>query len=77
VHRTFGNAEGSASVDWVILGVDTHLELHVAVAVDQVSSRLGELTIPSSIHASFQRLATHGVERYLTERTDSAPAQPG
>jgi hypothetical protein len=24
------------------------------------------------IHASFQRLATHGVERFLTERSDSA-----
>jgi Transcriptional regulator C-terminal region len=28
------------------------------------------------MHASFQRLATHGVERFLAERTDSAPAQP-
>jgi transposase len=56
VHRTFGNAEGSASMDGVILGVDTHLELHVAVAVDQVGRRLGELTIPST---------TRGYERLL------------
>jgi transposase len=56
VHTTFGNAEGSASVDGVILGVDTHLELHVAVAVDQVGRRLGELTIPST---------TRGYERLL------------
>jgi hypothetical protein len=34
VHTTFGNVEGSASVDGVVLGVDTHLDLHVAVAVD-------------------------------------------
>jgi hypothetical protein len=40
VHTTFGNAERSASVDWVVLGVDTHLELHVAVAVDQLGRRL-------------------------------------
>jgi AcrR family transcriptional regulator len=29
------------------------------------------------MHASFQKLATHGVERYLTERTGSASAQQG
>jgi transposase len=57
VHTTFGNAEGSASVDWVILGVDTHLDLHVAVAVDQLGRRLGELTVPST---------TRGYERLLS-----------
>jgi transposase len=56
VHRTFGNAEGSASVDGVVLGVDTHLDLHVAVAVDQLGRRLGELTLPST---------TRGYERLL------------
>jgi transposase len=56
VHTTFGNAEGSASVNGVILGVDTHLELHVVVAVDQVGRRLGELTLPST---------TRGYERLL------------
>ena len=56
MHRTFVNAEGSASVDGVVLGVDTHLELHVAVAVDQLGRRLGELTVPST---------TRGYERLL------------
>jgi len=56
MERTFGNAEGSASVDGVVLGVDTHLELHVAVAVDQLGRRLGELTVPST---------TRGYERLL------------
>jgi transposase len=56
VYRTFGNAEGSASVDGVVLGVDTHLDLHVAVAVDQLGRRLGELTLPST---------TRGYERLL------------
>ncbi len=32
MERTSGNAEGSASVDGVVLGVDTHLDPHVAVA---------------------------------------------
>jgi hypothetical protein len=36
VHTTFGNAEGSASAEGVLLGVDTHLEVHVVVAVDQL-----------------------------------------
>jgi hypothetical protein len=35
------NAEGFAGVDGVILGVDTHLDLHVAVALDQLGRRLG------------------------------------
>jgi len=56
MHRTFVNAEGSASVDGVVLGVDTHLDLHVAVALDQLGRRLGELTVPST---------TRGYERLL------------
>jgi transposase len=56
VERTFGNAEGSASVDGVVLGVDTHLDLHVAVALDQLGRRLGELTVPTT---------TRGYERLL------------
>jgi hypothetical protein len=53
MHRTFVNAEGSASVDGVVLGVDTHLDLHVAVALDQLGRRLGELTLPSTTRDSF------------------------
>src|SRR3712207_4672495 len=32
----------------VILGVDTHLEFHVAVAVDHLGRRLGEASVPTS-----------------------------
>jgi transposase len=56
VQITFGNAEGSASVDGVLLGVDTHLDLHVAVALDRLGRRLGELTVPTT---------TRGYERLL------------
>ena len=56
VKTTFGNAEDSASVDEVVLGVDTHLDLHVAVALDQLGRRLGELTVPTT---------TRGYERLL------------
>jgi transposase len=56
VERTSGNAEGSASVDGVVLGVDTHLDLHVTVALDQLGRRLGELTVPTT---------TRGYERLL------------
>jgi hypothetical protein len=38
---------GSAAVAGVVLGVDTHLDLHVAVALDQLGRRLGELTVPT------------------------------
>jgi transposase len=40
--------EGSVTVTGVVLGVDTHLELHVAVALDQLGRRLGELTVPTT-----------------------------
>jgi transposase len=32
----------------VILGVDTHLDFHVAVAVDHLGRRLGELSVPTT-----------------------------
>jgi hypothetical protein len=41
--------EGSAtSAEAVFLGVDTHLDLHVAVALDQLGRRLGALTVPTT-----------------------------
>jgi transposase len=41
-------AEGSAAVTGVVLGVDTHLDLHVAVALDQLGRRLGDVTVPTT-----------------------------
>jgi hypothetical protein len=32
----------------VILGVDTHLDVHVAVALDGLGRRLGELAMPAT-----------------------------
>ena len=32
----------------VVLGVDTHLEVHVAVALDGLGRRLGELAVPTT-----------------------------
>ena len=40
----------------VILGVDTHLDFHVAVAVDHLGRRLGESSVPTN---------TKGYERLL------------
>jgi transposase len=42
------NVEDVPSVEEVILGVDTHLDLHVAVALDQLGRRLGEITVSTS-----------------------------
>ena len=39
----------------VILGVDTHLEVHVAVAVDHLGRRLGESNVPTTTKG-YQRL---------------------
>ena len=48
-----GNEErySSASSDTgveVVLGVDTHLDVHVAVALDQLGRRLGTLSVPTT-----------------------------
>ena len=32
----------------VILGVDTHLDFHVAVAIDHLGRRLGEASVPTT-----------------------------
>lgn len=49
METTFGNAEASTtSVDGVVLGVDTHLDLHVAVTLEQLGRPLGELTVPTT-----------------------------
>jgi transposase len=44
----------SADVE-VVLGVDTHLDFHVAVALDNLGRRLGELTVPTT-NKGYKRL---------------------
>ena len=39
----------------VVLGVDTHLDFHVAVALDDLGRRLGELRVPTTTEG-YQRL---------------------
>jgi transposase len=39
----------------VILGVDTHLEVHVAVALDHLGRRLGESSVPATVKG-YERL---------------------
>ena len=39
----------------VILGVDTHLDFHTAVAVDHLGRRLGELSVPTTANG-YERL---------------------
>ena len=42
-------AEGSATVvEEVVLGVDTHLDFHVAVVLDHLGRRLGESKVPTT-----------------------------
>src|SRR5215213_4450320 len=40
--------ERSSTAVEVVLGVDTHLDSHVAVALDQLGRRLGALTVPTT-----------------------------
>ena len=61
--RTIG-AERPETEVAVILGVDTHLDFHVAVAVDHLGRRLGELTVPATVK---------GYERLLRWAGASAP----
>ena len=47
VEERRGEDPGTA-VEEVVLGVDTHLEAHVAVALDGLGRRLGELAVPTA-----------------------------
>jgi hypothetical protein len=52
-----------------ILGVDTHLDFHVAVALDHLGRRLGELSVPTTVK---------GYERLLCWAEGLAPSSvPG
>src|SRR5215203_5787796 len=48
-------SESPATVSEVVLGVDTHLEMHVAVALDGLGRRLGELAV-STTTKGYERL---------------------
>jgi transposase len=50
----------------VILGVDTHLDFHVAVAVDHLGRRLGEASVPTT---------AKGYERLLHWAEDLGPVR--
>jgi transposase len=50
----------------VILGVDTHLDFHVAVAVDHLGRRLGGLSVPTNVE---------GYERLLRWAKDFGPVR--
>jgi transposase len=54
--RAISSVDRLESVDEVLLGVDTHLDVNVAVALDQLGRRLGELKVPTT---------TRGYERLL------------
>jgi transposase len=46
---TMTGVEGSRNTAEVVLGVDTHLDVHVAVALDQLGGHLGELSVPTTV----------------------------
>jgi transposase len=43
-------SESSGTVVEVVLGVDTHLDFHLAVAVDHLGRRLGESSVPTTVN---------------------------
>jgi len=49
------SVEVAAGVCEVVVGVDTHLDLHVAVALDELGRRLGELAVPTTTRG-YQRV---------------------
>jgi transposase len=46
--RNYGGESSEEVAQKVVLGVDTHLDFHVAVALDGLGRRLGELAVPAS-----------------------------
>jgi transposase len=45
---TTTEAQSQDTVAEVVLGVDTHLDFHVAVALDELGRRLGDLSVPTT-----------------------------
>lgn len=52
---TITTSESPATASEVILGIDTHLDVHVAVALDGLGRRLGELNVPTTVKG-YQKL---------------------
>jgi transposase len=48
-------SESPAGASEVILGIDTHLDVHEAVALDGLGRRLGELSVPTTVKG-YQKL---------------------
>ena len=46
---TITTSESPATASEVILGIDTHLDVHVAVALDGLGRRLGQLNVPTTV----------------------------
>ena len=46
--KTIGAERQQTTEGGVIVGVDTHLHFHVAVAIDHLGRRLGELSVPTT-----------------------------
>jgi hypothetical protein len=46
---TIAASQRPASASEVILGIYTHLEVHVAVTLDGLGRRLGELNVPTTV----------------------------
>jgi transposase len=53
--RTIGAERPNTTEVAVILGVDTHLDFHVAVALDHLGRRLGEASVPATVQG-YERL---------------------
>jgi hypothetical protein len=45
---TIGGTEALGGVEEVVLGVDAHLHVHVAVVLDHLGRRLGESKVPTT-----------------------------
>jgi hypothetical protein len=49
--RAIGGVDGTDSAEEVLLEVDTHLDVNVAVALDGLGRRLGVLKVPTTTGA--------------------------
>jgi transposase len=58
---TTGEERPGAALE-VALGVDTHLDVHVAMALDHLGRRLGALTLPTTSAKGYEELVSWAVE---------------
>jgi hypothetical protein len=75
--RVPGPAEAEAEAEEVILGVDTHKDIHVAAVITTLGASLAQQEFPATAVGYRQLLSWDARSAFCIGRASSAPAPSG